>query len=412
MGKRRWFYTDKRLRRMRFTIHVAVCLVNIGIITQFIWCYIYFGENNPLNVAGVYYGAFVLVFVVHAMQLYHIHFTIKNPDFEKKKIIIVFAVLSVSYLARAILNTIQPQMLDLQAYNWPENYAWCAFVVCFYGIELFIPLQILFFYQFQSNKVCPMGKDLFNTITTVSNECDCPNDENSVKVSFLPNNNMPPGGAHTLTIQNHTMTKSPKHSPTCSPRRKLSAQKQFEFQQHSPHEIASDDHDDTMSFKEASPNVDSDNKRKNVFEESDNSEYDAMSSAIPLKQSEMFGGGLLMTNPNLGEGMEVGSMNVGDPYDLMHNGNVSNLSNRLFQKLRESHIQNIDRSSVVNQITMGLQQQHNERSEQSFRHLLPTVSSSTQQRPNHSQGGSSQQSNIIGGADDREGSLNHPSVTE
>lgn len=39
-----------------------------------------------------------------------------------------------------------------------------------------------------------------------------------------------------------------------------------------------------------------------------------------------------MTNPNIGEGLEVGSMNVGDPYE--HNGNVSNLSNRLFQKLR------------------------------------------------------------------------------
>lgn len=87
-----------------------------------------------------------------------------------------------------------------------------------------------------------------------------------------------------------------------------------------------------MSFKEASPNADSDGKRQKVYDDSENSEYDATSSAIPLKQSEMFGGGQLMTNPNIGEGLEVGSMNVGDPYE--HNGNVSNLSNRLFQKLR------------------------------------------------------------------------------
>lgn len=106
IGKRRWFYTDQRLRKMRFIIHTAVCLVNIGIITQFIWCYNYFGENNPLNVAGLYYGAFLLVCIVHSMQLWHIHSTMKNPWFEKRKIILVFGVLSVSYLARAILNTI------------------------------------------------------------------------------------------------------------------------------------------------------------------------------------------------------------------------------------------------------------------------------------------------------------------
>lgn len=60
-------------------------------------------------------------------------------------------------------------MVILQNYKWPDNYPWCLFIVCFYGIELFLPLQILFHYQFKSNQVCPIGKDLFSTITTVDN---------------------------------------------------------------------------------------------------------------------------------------------------------------------------------------------------------------------------------------------------
>lgn len=77
-----------------------------------------------MNVAVVYYAAFVLECIVHVMQIIHIQYVIKNPNFEKKKILIIFFVLSTSYLARAVLNTFQLSMKDLQMYNWPDNYAW------------------------------------------------------------------------------------------------------------------------------------------------------------------------------------------------------------------------------------------------------------------------------------------------
>ena len=99
-----------------------------------------------------------------------------------------------------------------------------------------------------------------------------------------------------------------------------------------------------MSFKEASPNADS-HKKATAFDELNDecSSYGADSSAIPLKQSEMYHGGLLMTNPPLAEGTDIGSL-AGDFYDQHHGGGtVSNLHHRLFQKLRESHINNIDR---------------------------------------------------------------------
>lgn len=114
-----------------------------------------------------------------------------------------------------------------------------------------------------------------------------------------------------------------------------------------------DDPNQTSSFKEASPNANSD-KRGKQFDERDLSDddFDAASSAIPLKQSEIYGRGLLMTNSNLHEGMENGSL-MGDVYDH-HNGGTNCSKHRLFQKLSESHLQNIDRSSMVHQITQGL----------------------------------------------------------
>jgi hypothetical protein len=59
-----------------------------------------------MNVAVVYYIAFSIVCVVHILELLHMHFIVKNSYVGKRKIIVVFAVLSVSYLARGILNTI------------------------------------------------------------------------------------------------------------------------------------------------------------------------------------------------------------------------------------------------------------------------------------------------------------------
>ena len=56
--------------------------------------------------AAIYYVAFGLVCIVHALELIHITYKVKNPRMEKKKIIVVFIILSVSYLSRAILNTI------------------------------------------------------------------------------------------------------------------------------------------------------------------------------------------------------------------------------------------------------------------------------------------------------------------
>lgn len=143
--------------------------------------------------------------------------------------------------------------------------------------------------------------------------------------------------------------------------------------------------EDVRSFKEASPDAEREEKAKHLDEEE--SHDDANSSGFPLKESEMYiPGGLLMTGSNLHEGMD-GSL-MGDPFDS-HQANGMTLSHRLFQKLRESHIQNIDRQSMVNQINLGLAQ-NDQPSDQSFRGLLPTVSSSSNHPAYHlPQGGSS-----------------------
>jgi hypothetical protein len=35
--------------------------------------------------------------------------------------------------------------------NGESNYLWCLFIMFFYTIELFLPLQILFYYQYFKN---------------------------------------------------------------------------------------------------------------------------------------------------------------------------------------------------------------------------------------------------------------------
>jgi hypothetical protein len=86
------------------------------------------------------------VCVVHGLQWMHLHARLKSPHFERKKIITIFVILSLSYLARGIFNSIQTNLRDLQCMGGDQNYLWCLFIIFFYTIELFLPLQILFYF--------------------------------------------------------------------------------------------------------------------------------------------------------------------------------------------------------------------------------------------------------------------------
>jgi hypothetical protein len=44
-GKRRWYYPDKKLRRLRTYIHIVVNLINFAIIAQYIGLYVYEGKK-------------------------------------------------------------------------------------------------------------------------------------------------------------------------------------------------------------------------------------------------------------------------------------------------------------------------------------------------------------------------------
>jgi uncharacterized protein YhhL (DUF1145 family) len=57
-------------------------------------------------VAVIYYLAFIFVCIVHGLQWMHLHARMKSPHFERKKIITIFVILSLSYLARGIFNSI------------------------------------------------------------------------------------------------------------------------------------------------------------------------------------------------------------------------------------------------------------------------------------------------------------------
>lgn len=111
----------------------------------------------------------------------------KSPNFERKKILIIFGILATSYLARAIFNTIQPQLhKSLQCLNYPNNYAWCAFIIFFYTLELFLPLQILFRFQYFKNTKKAMGDSIASSLETAMQEDPLTSSENgSLIVSFL-----------------------------------------------------------------------------------------------------------------------------------------------------------------------------------------------------------------------------------
>jgi hypothetical protein len=100
-------------------------------------------------------------------------------------------------------------MRDLHLLNWPNNYYWCLFLLGFYGIELFIPLQILFYFQFKCNneRDQQQQQQQINTVTT----CDCNqnpqtseiSEDASLKASFLPHNS-----AHTIQHQKSTQLRT------------------------------------------------------------------------------------------------------------------------------------------------------------------------------------------------------------
>ena len=149
---------------------------------------IFYSPN--INVAGLYYFAFFLVCVVHGLQWMHIHHRVKSAQFEKKKIVFLFIILSVSYLARGILNTVQTKLMNLQCHNWPYNYLWCLFLLIFYGMELFFPLQILFYFQFCKNTKSDTKSMIDSQITTYEEDCSSPLNHRSQNVYVDLSNNL------------------------------------------------------------------------------------------------------------------------------------------------------------------------------------------------------------------------------
>jgi hypothetical protein len=110
---------------------------------------------------------FVLICIVHILQWMHIRDRVKSITLERKKLLIIFTILSATYLTRALFNTIQPRLRQIQCYKYPQNFAWCGFIVFFYGFQMFLPIQILFYFQFQkNNEVNPVLEN--SVITTIS----------------------------------------------------------------------------------------------------------------------------------------------------------------------------------------------------------------------------------------------------
>jgi hypothetical protein len=83
---------------------------------------------------------------------------------------VIFAILLVSYLLRGILNykTVVNTLNSLNCYNFPYNWGYCLFLLGFYAIELFIPLQLLFYFQFCKCKSPVFKESLINTQITTS----------------------------------------------------------------------------------------------------------------------------------------------------------------------------------------------------------------------------------------------------
>ena len=61
---------------------------------------------------------------------------------------VIFALLFVSYLLRGIMNwaNVVSGLNKLNCLNYPYNWGHCLVLIAFYGIETFIPLQLLFYF--------------------------------------------------------------------------------------------------------------------------------------------------------------------------------------------------------------------------------------------------------------------------
>ena len=171
MGKHRFLYSDQRLRKMRAWLHVIVGLLDFAIILYFFASFFVSSgevESDHKSVAILYYFGAALVCIVNLLQWVHIKYRVKSVQFHKTKLMAIFAILLVSYLLRGILNSagVVTQLNQLNCKNFPYNWGHCAFLIFFYGIELFIPLQLLFYFQFCKNKATAINQSMIDSQIT------------------------------------------------------------------------------------------------------------------------------------------------------------------------------------------------------------------------------------------------------
>lgn len=77
-----------------------------------------------MNCAYLYYAVFGLICFVHVLEWMHIKERVKSITKERRKLLLIFFILSITYLTRAVFNTIRPGLRVLQCFNYPNNYAW------------------------------------------------------------------------------------------------------------------------------------------------------------------------------------------------------------------------------------------------------------------------------------------------
>jgi hypothetical protein len=77
----------------------------------------------------LYYVNVGLICLVSGLQWWHFRYRVKGVEFDKSKLILIFAILFVAYLFRAIINQQTELQLYIMCYNYPNNWAWYRLII-------------------------------------------------------------------------------------------------------------------------------------------------------------------------------------------------------------------------------------------------------------------------------------------